>query len=72
MPEYVMPFIVLAMVVVFVVLWNRSFDYQCGKCGAKFGLPILSALLIPFWMRKKLVKCPHCGEQTWAAPVPKE
>lgn len=67
--------IVLILIVFAVVLagWkSRNFDYQCGRCGARFHLPLSLILTSVHMMGKELVRSPHCGRWSWAGPVPKE
>ncbi len=69
------PLVVLAIATVFALYWARwqtsTFDYQCANCGQIFGLSPWQALAVPHAMGKKWLKCPTCGQATWAAPVPK-
>jgi DNA-directed RNA polymerase subunit RPC12/RpoP len=76
MPQYAVEIIVIAAVVILVVLlqnWRTAnYDYQCGKCGERFSLSTLKAIIALHSMGSKLVRCPKCGKMTWAKPVPKE
>ena len=68
----------LVMVVaVFILgtLWqsvvNRSSDYACPSCGARFSPSSLGAMLSPHMMGRRLLRCPQCGASGWASRVPK-
>lgn len=58
---------------IFQQVLTSKYDYQCGNCGRTFSLTPLAASIAPHrFGGSKLVKCPHCGDRTWASPVPKE
>jgi DNA-directed RNA polymerase subunit RPC12/RpoP len=64
--------IVVLIVAALVQRWiSSNFDYQCANCGEIFSLSAWQAMFVPHSMGKKLVRCPHCGQTTWATPVPK-
>lgn len=71
----VLPFIVLALAIAMLFVWNNwlvsNFDYQCGFCGRIFSLTIWQAVAAPHMMWRKLMRCPHCGNMAWATPVRK-
>jgi predicted RNA-binding Zn-ribbon protein involved in translation (DUF1610 family) len=73
--EKLIPIIIVALAVAFVAFWQRwiagNFDFQCAKCGEVFSLPAWQAMIAPHAMGRKLVKCPNCGEMTWATLVHK-
>ncbi len=69
------PLIVVAVAAILGLSWqnliNRNYDYQCQNCGAVFSLSTFQAFVLPHMMGRKLVRCPVCGQMTWAERVPK-
>ncbi len=49
-----------------------NLDYQCSSCGGSIYLTPSQAMLAFHWMGKKWVRCPHCGQMTWAIPIRKQ
>lgn len=62
----------LAFIAVLFYFWYKKVEYRCEYCYAVIRLPISTMILIPLWMIKKPVVCPHCGMRTWATPIRKE
>ena len=64
--------IVIILLAMLLMGWiNRSFDYECAECGARFSLSFWQAALSPHMMGRKLVRCPECGSRGWAAATRK-
>jgi len=67
--------IIPGLVLILYAFWQSwltsNFDYQCANCGAVFGLPTWQAMIAPHAMWRKLVRCPNCGQVTWAGLVRK-
>ena len=66
--------IVIVVGVMALVQWNLSkdFDYTCDACGFRFSPPPLLLAVTPHrFGGTKLLRCPRCGEVTWAVPVRK-
>ena len=40
--------------------------YECRKCHHKFSISYFKALFAPHILTTRYVKCPECGQNTWA------
>jgi DNA-directed RNA polymerase subunit RPC12/RpoP len=73
--QQLLPLVVPLIVLVFYAFWqswiSSNFDYQCANCGAIFTLQTWQAMIAPHAMWRKLVRCPTCGQMTWATLVRK-
>jgi ribosomal protein S27AE len=73
--EQLFPALVAVLVLIIYAFWQAwiigNFDYQCGNCGYIFSLQLLDAMFAPHAFWRKLVRCPNCGQMTWAALVQK-
>ncbi len=51
-----------------LLLWwqTRSFGYRCANCGNEFAISILANFTAVNGGAKRYVKCPACGERSWA------
>jgi DNA-directed RNA polymerase subunit RPC12/RpoP len=71
----IIPIVSAAILTVLFAFWQRwmssTFDYQCANCGEIFSLPAWQAMLALHVVETKLVRCPNCGQMTWATPVRK-
>jgi DNA-directed RNA polymerase subunit RPC12/RpoP len=70
------PIILVVLVFAINLLVQRNltsrYDYQCGRCGVAFPLTPAVAAVAPHKMGgAKYVKCPNCGNRSWATRVPK-
>lgn len=55
------------------IQWMISnLDYQCSNCGGYIYLSTWQAMLSFHFMGRKWVRCPHCGQMTWAVPIRRE
>ncbi len=72
MSNYIIAIILAAIIVALIALRKMRIYYQCDKCGQIFSLSFFVAVFTPNVIFKKLVRCPICGEITWATPIPKE
>jgi DNA-directed RNA polymerase subunit RPC12/RpoP len=50
---------------------NRTVDYECPSCGARFSPSAAGAVLTPHMLGRRLMRCPACGVVGWASMVPK-
>ena len=51
-----------------LVRWHaRRTAYRCAACGQTFAIPMLADLASMHCLRRKYLRCPACGERTWAA-----
>jgi predicted Zn finger-like uncharacterized protein len=67
--------VLLGFGVSFLVNRNLTsrYDYECANCGTRFAIAPAAAAIAPHRMgRAKYVKCPNCGQRSWATAVPKE
>jgi hypothetical protein len=46
-----------------------NLDYECSNCGGYIYLTPWQAMFSIHSMGRKWVRCPHCGEMTWAVPI---
>ncbi len=72
-----LPLMIVGVAFILMVLWNRTINrntigYQCSNCGEIFTIDPLTATIAPHSFGKKYVRCPHCGQMSWAVPVPKQ
>jgi DNA-directed RNA polymerase subunit RPC12/RpoP len=73
---YVWVFIIVAGIGGLVAWSTRNFGYRCGNCGKEFEISWHANFYSPhigFSARsaKKYVKCPHCGQWSWATVLKK-
>lgn len=81
MPTVINGFFILVICGALFLLARRYFasigwmisnlDYQCTNCGGYIYLDPWQAALAPHSMGSKWVRCPHCGQMTWARPIRK-
>jgi predicted RNA-binding Zn-ribbon protein involved in translation (DUF1610 family) len=50
----------------------KRYDFKCGNCGNVFSPSLGAVMLTPHRFGAKRLRCPQCGEATWATRVPKE
>jgi hypothetical protein len=48
-----------------------NLDYECENCGGYIYLSPWQAVFTIRSMGRKWVRCPHCGQMTWAVPIRK-
>lgn len=70
------PLLVVLVVLVLSHFWNRGlvarYDYRCDQCDSTFSLSPWVATIAPHrFGGLKYVKCPRCGQYSWAEPVEK-
>ncbi len=77
MPDRWLVWAILAVsAVTSLAAWhNRSFDYLCKQCGAKFAISLQRNLLSPHVPTEnggeKYLRCPACSTKDWAQIVEK-
>ncbi len=71
-------FVICAALFALIQRWLKSvqwiisnLDYQCTKCGGYIYLSTWQATTAFHLMGRKWVRCPHCGQMTWAEPIRK-
>ena len=73
MSLHYLPYIILPFTLTFAVLiqWVvvRNYSYQCANCGHVFNLSLSQGVFAPQTLGKKRVRCPNCGQVTWAVRV---
>jgi DNA-directed RNA polymerase subunit RPC12/RpoP len=69
-------FLICIGVMAIILKWLRTsgwlisnLDYVCSKCGGYIYLPTWQAVTSFHFMGRKWVRCPHCGQMTWAIPI---
>jgi DNA-directed RNA polymerase subunit RPC12/RpoP len=77
MPSSLTPLIAIPAILLLTVLFqsqlSKNFDYQCANCGTRFSPSALAAALAPHrFGGLKLLRCPNCGQTTWASAVRKQ
>jgi DNA-directed RNA polymerase subunit RPC12/RpoP len=69
-------FVFLAVVVVglyLVLSWHTGkYAYICKACGETFAITLLQNLLAPHTFTTQYLRCPKCGQRTWATGVIRE
>jgi len=50
-----------------LVRWHANITaYRCPKCGCEFEISFFTDFISPHFPNKKYLKCPRCGEKSWA------
>jgi DNA-directed RNA polymerase subunit RPC12/RpoP len=53
-----------------LVRWHaRTTAYRCAKCAGEFGIEPLTDFISPHFFDRKYLRCPECGEKTWAKEI---
>ena len=76
--EWILIFIISIGVLALIQRWMKSvqwmisnLDYYCSNCGGYIYLSPWQAMVAFHSMGRKWVRCPHCGQMTWAVPIDK-
>ena len=76
--DWIIVIVIAAAVFVLLQRWLKSvewlisnFDYQCSHCGGYIYLTTWQAAAALHFNGRKWVRCPHCGQMTWAVPIRK-
>lgn len=70
--------VLYALPVVFVLMgaliwWHaENTAYRCGQCGHEFVVSMLKDAFSPHMWESKYLKCPACGERSWAKGLVRE
>lgn len=64
-------FIVVVVVGLYLVLsWHTAkYAYVCKACGEKFSITLLQNMVAPHTLSTQYLRCPKCGQRTWATGV---
>ncbi len=57
--------VVIADIVVILLVAVSTEIYECEKCGKKFVPTLTAYILAPHTLKRRYLKCPHCGKKSW-------
>lgn len=70
-PLYALP-VVFAMLF-WLIWWHaRNTAYRCDHCGHEFAVSAWRDAFSPHLMTSKYLKCPECGQRSWAKALVRE
>ena len=62
-------FISFSGVILFVRWHTQNTAYICPECGYAFTITTSRSFISPHMWRRKLLRCPKCGERNWCLAV---
>ncbi len=57
--------VVIADIAVILLVAVSTEIYECEKCGKKFVPTLTAYILAPHTLKRRYLKCPHCGKKSW-------
>ncbi len=57
--------VVIADIAVILLVAVNTEIYECEKCGKKFVPTLTAYILAPHTLKRRYLKCPHCGKKSW-------
>ncbi len=57
--------VVIADIAVILLVAVSTEIYECEKCGKKFVPTLTAYILAPHTLKRRYLKCPHCGKKRW-------
>ena len=57
--------VVIADIAVILLVAVSTEIYECEKCGKKFVPNLTAYVLAPHTLKRRYLKCPHCGKKSW-------
>lgn len=64
------PLIIIALVAVVMVYFNKKVHFDCPICGCAFKVSGLTFAFAPHRMGARLITCPNCGSREMMTPIP--
>lgn len=70
MVQALTPLIVIVLVVLAMVYFNKRVHFECPTCGCMFKVTGLTFAFVPHMMGARLLTCPNCQTRAMMTPIP--